>query len=153
MYCFSCGTAVTAGLSYCNRCGAEVGPKERSANKLSELSPGLLVCAIVVVTIGGLGAIITLLMVLKESPEFAGVIMAFSMLSVLIVLATEIVFIWMLLRRTRVTKEAGDTERLKEQATKELSAARERLLPEPLPSITEHTTRTLEPMSSQGKAE
>jgi hypothetical protein len=57
------------------------------------------------------------------------------------------------LRRTRVTKEAGDTERLKEQATKELSAARERLLPEPLPSITEHTTRTLEPMSSQGKAE
>ena len=153
MYCFSCGTAVTPGLSYCNRCGAEVGPKERSSNKLSELSPGLLVCAIVVVTIGGLGAIITLLMVLKESPEFAGVIMAFSMLSVLIVLATEIVFIWMLLRRTRVTKEAGDTERLKEQATKELSAARERLLPEPLPSITEHTTRTLEPMSSQGKAE
>src|SRR6266403_1796878 len=105
MYCFSCGTAVTPGLSYCNRCGAEVGPKERSANKLSELSPGLLVCAIVVVTIGGLGAIITLLMVLKEL------------------------------------------------ATKELSAARERLLPEPLPSITEHTTRALEPMSNQGKAE
>src|SRR5216683_2307915 len=120
MYCSSCGTAVKTGLSYCNRCGAEVGAKERSANKPSELPPGLLVCAIVVVTIVGLGAIILLLALLKQSPELAGVIMAFSVLSFLIVLATEILFIWLLLRSKTNAKGTADLSQLNGPALREL---------------------------------
>ena len=35
---------------------------------------------------------------------------------------------------------------LKDQTTKELDRGEERLLAEPVPSITDHTTRTLEPV-------
>jgi hypothetical protein len=145
--------AVNAGLSYCNRCGAELGAKDRSANKLSELPPGLLVCAIVVVTTVGLGAIIGLLALLKQSPEFAGVIMAFSMLSVLIVLATEILFIWLLLRSKTNAKGAADLSQLRGPALRELDQGQTHMLPQPTVSVTEHTTRTLEPIQSQQKSE
>jgi hypothetical protein len=41
----------------------------------------------------------------------------------------------------------------KEAATKELDAAQARALPEPVPSVTEHTTRSFEPIYSKRKAE
>jgi hypothetical protein len=153
MYCSSCGTAAIAGLSYCNRCGAELAAKEPGANKLSELSPGLVVCAIVAVTFVGLGAIIALLALLKQSPEFAGVIMGFSALSFLLVLAAEIVFIWLLLRPKTGKQEADDLTQLKGPALKELGMAHGRVLPEPASSVTEHTTRTLEPVHGQQEGE
>ena len=152
MYCSSCGTAAIASLSYCNRCGAELAAKEPGANKLSELSPGLVVWAIVAVTFVGLGSIIALLALLRQSPEFAGVIMGFSVLSFLLVLAAEIVFIWLLLR-PKTKKEAGDLTQLKGPALKELGMAHGCVLPEPARSVTEHTTRTLEPVHRQQEGE
>jgi hypothetical protein len=153
MYCSSCGAAVNAGLSYCNRCGAEVGTKGVSANKLSELPPGLLVCAIVVITTVGLAAIYALLALLNQTPEFAPVIMGFSVLSVLIVLATEILFIWLLLRSKTKAKGAANLSELRGPALRELDPGQTNMLPEPTVSVTEHTTRTLEPIQSQQKAE
>ena len=150
MYCSSCGTAVKPGLSYCNRCGAEVGATERSANKRSELSPNFLLAAIVAVTIVGLAAITTLLSLLKKSPDFAGVIMAFSMLSFLVILATEILFIWLLLRSKT---NAKDPSQLKGSSRRELEQGHAHMLPHPTASVTEQTTRTLEPIPSQRKVE
>jgi hypothetical protein len=66
-------------------------------------------------------------------------------LSFLIMLTVEGVFIRLLLRRQRGAEEAGETVLLKGQATKELDAAQARVLPEHMPSVTEHTTRALEP--------
>ncbi|MEP6706558.1 MAG: hypothetical protein ABJC05_03515 [Pyrinomonadaceae bacterium] len=153
MYCSSCGVTVTAGLSYCNRCGAEVGAKERSANKLSELSAGSLIWAIVAITIVGLGAVISLLGRLKETPEFAGVIMGFSVLSLLIVLATEILFIWLLLRSKTPAKGAAELSHLKgTPVLRELEVGQAHGLPASTMSVTEHTTRTLEPIPNR-KAE
>lgn len=153
MYCSSCGLEVNPGLSYCNRCGAEVGAKERSTNKLSELSAGSLVWAIVAITIVGLGAVISLLARLKETPEFAGVIMGFSLLSLLVVLATEILFIWLLLRSKTDPKGAAEKGHLKSTpALRELDAGQAHGLPASKGSVTEHTTRTLEPIPSR-KAE
>jgi hypothetical protein len=40
----------------------------------------------------------------------------------------------------------------KEQDTKELYQAQARVLAEPMPSVTEHTTRTFEPISSERKS-
>ena len=61
-------------------------------------------------------------------------------------LSIEGVIIWLLLRRKRGSEEAGDTEMLKGQATKELDAAPARILPQAVPSVTEHTTRAFEPI-------
>jgi hypothetical protein len=150
MYCSSCGVAVNPGLSYCNRCGAEVGAKERSTNKLSELSAGSLVWAIVAITIVGLGAVISLLARLKETPEFAGPIMGFSVLSLLIILATEILFIWLLLRSKTAAKGAADPSQLKgTPALRELDGGQAQAIPASTVSVTEHTTRTLEPIPSR----
>ena len=71
----------------------------------------------------------------------------------MILLGVEGVFIGMLLRRKKVAKEAGDSERHKKQTARELSEARAPMLPEPALSVTEHTTRTLEPVDRQQKTE
>jgi len=86
----------------------------------------------------GLGAIIFLMMAMRMvfGPENMGLIIAFTLLSFLIMLAVEGVFVWMLLGRKKSIKEAA----------KELSEAKARSLPEPVLSVTEHTTRTLEPV-------
>ncbi|MCI0487976.1 MAG: hypothetical protein L0229_15405 [Blastocatellia bacterium] len=161
MYCSSCGEAVKTGLSYCKRCGAELIPKERSANKdieeSSKVSQESLVWAIVSVTIAGIGVIIGLMAVMKEVVHFnQGVITAFAILSFLIVLAADSLFIWMLLRSMRGVKEANDMTRLTEQVAREISAAQDRVdraLAEPPLSVTEHTTRSLEPADSRNKTE
>ena len=78
--------------------------------------------------------------------------MAVTLLSFLIMVGLEAVFIWLLLRRRGGVKEADGSMLSKEPTTKELDAAQARALPEPLPSVTEQTTRTLEPVYSERKS-
>jgi len=147
MYCSSCGVAVAQGLSYCNYCGAKLnGVKGDNVIKSPEVKPELLVSAMVAVFVLGLVAITMLIGVMKSVLDLnAGQILAFTMLSFLIMLVIEGVCIRLLLRRKRVAEEAGDTALLKGQATKELDAAQARALPEHMPSVTEHTTRAFDP--------
>jgi hypothetical protein len=147
MYCSSCGVAVTQGLSYCNYCGAKLNAvKGDNVIKSPEVKPELLVSAMVAVFVLGLVAITMLIGVMKSVLDLnAGQILAFTMLSFLIMLVIEGVCIRLLLRRKRVAEEAGDTVLLKGQATKELDAAQARALPEHMPSVTEHTTRAFDP--------
>lgn len=153
MYCLSCGTAVTPGLSYCNHCGARLrGAQGDSVTKSSELKPETLVFFIAAVFVFGLVAIIGLMAVMKyvfDQP----LIILFTLLSFLIMLVVEGVFIWMLLGRKRIAREVGDTKPFEEQAGKEPGDAKVRMLPGPALSVTEHTTRTLEPVDSQHKTE
>ena len=151
MYCSSCGVAVAQGLSYCNYCGAELnGKKGDSVIKSSEVRPESLVGAMVVVFVFGLAAITVLMGVMKAVLNLdVGQILAFTLLSFLIMLSLEGVFIRLLLRRKRSTEEAGHAVLLKGQATKELDAAQARVLTEPVPSVTEHTTRAFEPVYNE----
>ena len=148
MYCSSCGVVVTPGLSYCNYCGAKSsGAKSDSIIKSPEVRPGTLVGAMVFAFVFGLGAITILMGMMKAVLRLeVGLILAFTLLSFLIMLSLEGVFIRLLLRRKRGAEEAGDTVLLKEQATRELDAAQGRVLPEPMPSVTEHTTRAFDPI-------
>jgi len=74
-----------------------------------------------------------------------GLILFFALLSFLVMLSLEGVFIRLLFRGRRGAKDAGDAVVLKGQATRELDAAQVRLPPEHLPSVTEHTTRAFDP--------
>ena len=78
-----------------------------------------------------------------------GAILAFTLLSFLLMIFIEGVLIRLLLRRPRATEEAGDTVLSKGPATKELDAAQARVLAEPMPSVTEHTTRAFEPIYNE----
>jgi putative copper export protein len=151
MYCPSCGVAVTGGLSYCNYCGAKLSAaKDDGVVKTREIKPELVVSAMVVVFVFGLAAITMLIGMMKSVLALnVGQILAFAMLSFLIMLFLEGVFVRLLFRRNRAAKEAGDTEPLERHTTKELDAARARSLPEPVPSVTENTTRTFEPIYTE----
>ena len=151
MYCSACGVAVAQGLSYCNYCGAKLGgAKGGTVIKSSEVKPEMLVSAMVVVFVFGLGAITVLMGVMKAVLQLnEGLIIAFILLSFLIMLSLEGVIIRLLFRRKRSPEEAGDAVRLKGQPTRELDAAQARALPEPMPSVTEHTTRTFEPVYNE----
>jgi hypothetical protein len=148
MYCSSCGVAVTPGLSYCNYCGEKLGgAKSVSIIKSPEVKPESLVGAMVFTFVFGLGAITVLMGVMKAVLHLeGGQILAFTLLSFLIMLSLEGVFIRLLFRRKRGAQEAGDTVLLKGQATKELDAAQARVLSQPMPSVTEHTTRAFDPI-------
>lgn len=151
MYCSSCGVAVAQGLSYCNYCGAKLsGAKGDNLIASSEAKPESLVQAMASVFILGLMAIIVLMVVMKAVLGLnVGQILAFVLLSFLIMLLVEGVFIRLLFRRPRVTEEAGNMVLLKGQPTKELDAAPARVLPEPVPSVTENTTRAFEPVYNE----
>jgi hypothetical protein len=151
MYCSSCGVAVAQGLSYCNYCGAKLsGAKGPNAIEPPVVKPETLVAAMVFVFVFGLVAITVLMGVMKAVLNLdAGQILAFTLLSFLIMLSLEGVFIRLLLRRKRGAEEAGDTVPSKGQATKELDAAQARVLPEHVPSVTEQTTRAFEPVYNE----
>ena len=155
MYCSTCGVAVAPNLSYCNYCGAKLsGARGDGVSETPAVKPEMLVAAMVFVFVFGLGAITILMGVMKAILELGtGQILAFILLSFLIMLSLEGVIIRLLFRRKRVTEETGNTVQLKGQTTKELDAAQARGLPDPMPSVTEHTTRAFEPVYRERTSE
>jgi hypothetical protein len=158
MYCSSCAAAVTPGLSYCNRCGAELIPKKSSASSKGAQLIESLVWAIVGVSVGGLALLIGMMAVMKHELNFENqMILLVLLLSFLPLLAAETVFIWLLLRSkgwiNEREKATTDLTEFKKAATKELDKPQERLLTEPAGSVTDQTTRTLEPVYRNPKSD
>jgi len=110
----------------------------------------------VAVSVGGLALLIGLMAVMKNELHFAnGLILLFSLLTFILLLGAESVFIWLLLNSQRRARsgenDADEITQLKETTTRELREPAERLLAEPAVSVTEHTTRTLEPVYRERK--
>jgi len=152
MYCSGCGTAIIPGLNYCKNCGARVsGAKKDNAGKLSESSFNLLVAAVLAIPIAGLGIIIGLMSVMKKELGFSSeLIITFVSLSFLLLLISEAALVWLLIQRTKKVIENGENEPLRENAQlnevmiKGLNPAKTRELAEPIPSVIDDTTRSLE---------
>ncbi len=140
MYCAACGTQLAPGLSYCNRCGANL--KERS--EPATVGPiSAFLTAITIIGIGGLGLMLGGSLTLAHlDPALVG----FFMLSTfLIVGITEILLVRQLSRLTANNNERKLIEQRPPLAMpQELHQAQPRTLAEPIPSVTENTTRTLE---------
>lgn len=154
MYCSTCGGAVAKGLSYCNHCGARLSGSADEERTPAELFPDSLVWAIVSVFVVGLGGTIGLMAVMKDARTFdPGMILGLSFLSFAAMLAVEAVLVYLLLSRRAEGKEASGKSKLKVPPVRELGMANERALPEPSLSVTDHTTRTLEPVYRGRKEE
>lgn len=140
MYCANCGTPRTQGVSYCNRCGAD--QRERSEPKTAAI--GAFLTAITTIGIGGLGIMFIGSLVLGKKanlrPELIGFFMFFSFL---IVAMTEIMLIRNLSKLMGGAKEQRSLP-APQPVTHELRLPQGTPLGEPVPSVTENTTRTLE---------
>jgi hypothetical protein len=111
-----------------------------------------LIWAIVGVFCGGIGVLIGLLAVMKKELGFdLPFLLFFSLLTFGLITAIEAVFVWMLFSRNRAANRALAIA--EQRATKELDAAPARMLAEPIPmqSVTEHTTRSFEPIYQERK--
>lgn len=140
MYCASCGTPLTQGLIYCNRCGANL--REHKETKVGAISAFL--TAITLIGVAGLGIMLGGALVLRKEAglgqELVGVFMLFTFL---IVALTE----FMLVRN--LSKLTSSTEQPKYLPAPHIAPQDLRLphatpLGEPVPSVTDNTTRTLE---------
>jgi hypothetical protein len=121
------------------------------AARQTESSPDSLVWAIVAVFVFGIGSTIGLIAVMKNYNLNEGLVNAFALMSFMVMIAVEAIFIWLLLSQKREERKALDAARSRGQETRELDAAHMHALPEPLPSVTEHTTRAFEPIYRERK--
>lgn len=151
MYCSTCGVAVTQNLTYCNYCGAKLGGAQgENGPRYPEVKPELLVSAMTGLFILGLAAITVLIGVIRTTLDLpVERVLAVALVPFLLLLLIEGVFIRLLFRRRRGTEETGNTSRTIGPATKELDAAQARGLPEPITSVTEHTTRAFDPIYTE----
>ena len=140
MYCANCGTPRTQGLSYCNRCGIDL--RERVETRTGAISAFL--TAITLLGVAGLGIMLGGALVLRTeaglSQDLIGVFMLFTFL---IVGLTE----FMLVRN--LSKLSSSTERKQylpaaPPVQQDLRLTQGTPLGEPVASVTENTTRTLE---------
>src|SRR5690242_645058 len=141
MYCSNCATPVTNGVSFCNRCGT--GLRERTESTNTGAITAFLT-AITSLGIVGLGIMLGGSLVLRREAGLPFELVGFFMLfSFVIVALIEI----MLVRN--LSKLMGSTERthnlpITPQPPLELRPATTTEFGEPIGSVTDNTTRTLE---------
>ena len=141
MYCSTCGTQIASGLSFCNRCGSSL--KERSATTNTGTIPAFLT-AVTVLGVVGMGVMLGGAMVLKREAQLDEELVGIFMLFIFLLVGT---IEFMLLRH--LSKLIGSREEQRTlappmQPMHELRHANVTALAEPLSSVTDNTTRTLE---------
>jgi hypothetical protein len=138
MYCANCGMQLVQGLSYCNRCGSNL--KERTESNTAVISAFL--TAITVLGTVGLGIMLGGAVVLRRKAnldeQFIGMFMMFAFL---LVGVTEFMLVRTLSKL--VGTKQSTTRSLPSPVTSDLRLPQHSTLGEPVPSVTENTTRTL----------
>ena len=140
MYCANCGTPLTQGLSYCNRCGNSL--RERSETNTGAISAFL--TAIVLIGVCGLGIMFGGSLVLRRGANLSQELIGFFMLfTFLIVGMIEVMLV------KNLSKLMGE-KRKEELFSSATTVSHDLRLPQatpfgdPVSSVTENTTRTLE---------
>ncbi|HWN09178.1 MAG TPA: zinc ribbon domain-containing protein [Pyrinomonadaceae bacterium] len=150
MFCASCGAEVTKDLSYCNRCGANLKPLAVPTG----VAPTKLVgaawaisIAVTVVTLAGFGMVFGVVMTLIErginlSPGGMALVF-FALFFIFMIVALLIRQLARVLSLPQLPVETAPAQspRIVESAVPEIAAGRT-----PVSSVTDHTTRTLEPV-------
>ncbi len=150
MYCPSCGAALTKEMSYCNRCGLDLSVIKGSSNSKSlEKSIESIIWSLVLATATVLGIMVAVMALMKGFHLGGEVVVLFMALMFLILAGVDGVLIWQLLRLNTLAKEARSAAQLERHEIKELGAMQEQALIEPRISVTENTTRLLDPIHQE----
>ena len=149
MFCSACGVAVSQGLTYCKNCGGKLPRTDE--HRPAEPKPENIIVMMVATFVMGLFVISVLMATLKGVLHFDfGPLIAITMLSFLIMIALEGVFIRLLFRGRQRYEDKDTTLKNAQTTTKQLEAQSQFPL-QPVESVTEHTTRTFDPVFSERK--
>lgn len=150
MYCQACGNAIAHKTKYCNRCGAqlvptgEVSPDKTPAEKrLDEYLDGLFW-----ISVFGLGFIIGGTLVLSKSGVRDLIVLGYAILSTIVFLINFGFSLWGAISIMRSSKDSKLTMQPGHE-TRELGPPKIEPLPIPVPSVTENTTRSFEPLEQK----
>jgi hypothetical protein len=139
MYCAACGTPLAPGLSYCNRCGASL----RDGNESKSNSAPAFLAAITVITVAGLGIMLGGAVKLSREAQIDPQLVGFFLLfSFIIILVTEVLLFRQLSRSNSVKQNKVAPQQF--PVAPDVRALPARAPGEPIPSVTENTTRTLD---------
>ena len=152
MFCPSCGTEYTIELKYCNRCGANLGALNAASTELISINVNKAIAvistALAVVTGAGFFGVVVGAAKLSERAALGGdPVIALIVMGMATVLATDFLLIRQLSRLITASLSSVRPQ------PKQVSAPTGSFLPpqqttarlERAPSVTENTTRFLEP--------
>ena len=141
MYCASCGTPLTQGLSYCNRCGTSL--QKRSETNTGAISAFL--TAITLIGVGGLGLMFAGALVLRRGANLSQELIGFFMLfAFMIVGMIEVMLVRNLSKLMGAKEEKQNYFPAPQTTANDLRLPQGTPFGEPVSSVTENTTRTLE---------
>jgi hypothetical protein len=158
MYCQYCGTEATNELNYCKRCGGNLNPP-MSAPVESFARPSISPMAVwgmgastFGIVFGGLIVLFGFISEMMRTGNLHGAVYVWmAALGALIIVGSVglLVWLWLSLLGGRTRHETSSSPQLRRPSasTADFITAPPRVsaLPEPVPSVTEHTTRTFEP--------
>ena len=155
MYCPSCGTEVTRELNYCNRCGANLNPatnvEEQPVRLVSVTGP---FWAIALMVVMGLGIIFSGVNALVKKDFNSAAVAWIGIISLVMLLGVVSRLIRQLSNINNLTKPS---ERPAKRKKADRGEQRPAQLPptriEPVASVTENTTRTLDPVERRKRVE
>jgi|ERR1051326_7898003 flagellar basal body-associated protein FliL len=148
MFCSACGVAINQGLTYCKNCGTKVSREDE--RRPAEPKPENIIMMMVATFVMGVCAIAALMVVLKAIQFEFGPLMAITMMGFLIMIALEGIFTYLLFRG-RQRGEVKDAKLTSAQSTTKQLEAQSQFPLQPVESVTENTTRTLDPVFSERK--
>jgi hypothetical protein len=141
MYCANCGTPRTQGLSYCNRCGADLRERVEPSNTKAITA---FVSAMTLLGVSGMAVMLAGALLLRKGANLSQeLICIFMLFTFLIVSMIEVLLF------RNLSKLSGSTGRKKSfpapsPTQHDLRLPQGTPLGEPVGSVTENTTRTFE---------
>lgn len=148
MYCPSCGAETNRDLNYCSRCGSSTAP-ETELVPISLTKPALAIgLTVALITLGGFVLLITGAIKLAEIFKVPDPIMAVIVMGMFTIAFCDFMLLRLLGRIVNNTLDARKDKpaALKKAAKRDTSRQLNPPQFEPVPSVTEHTTRTFTPV-------
>ena len=157
MYCPSCGNEISVELKYCNRCGANLAIVPESylapVGKPVKLAlPAIVLGLTITIGLGVTVSSATEMAQMHLPPAAIVFIVIFGLATLFGCTALMIRFWLKVLSMNREVYQPQPQIRPPVQMPSQISAARQQFPPrlEPVPSVTEHTTRTFSPAYREG---
>ena len=155
MYCPSCGSEISVELKYCNRCGANLSgiPTSYPVPVVKPVRLTLPAIVLGLTVTGGIGIILSAATELAQRqlhPAALTWMVIFSMATLFGCTALILRFWLKVLSLNRESYELQNQNQVRPPM--QIPAPRQQFPPrlEPIPSVTEHTTRTFSPAYREG---